>query len=192
MTPSSSEFDPADQALEHELQNLQPSPPSDALMDRLTSSLSVTEANLDSALERELMTMQAAQVSPSLFARIESAMEVAEETALEMPSNVVSVPQWRDFMPIFRVAAVLAVCVGILAMWTNPPSPSTAAESTTPNHHSEPPISVGPTLKSLQPVSVDSTVLQNGEMIQSKRYRFPDMVIEDEVTWEPPRAQKAY
>ena len=188
MSPSPSEFDPADQALERELQNLQPNPPSDALVERVTRTLSENQTmSFDSALERELEAVRPVPVSASLLTRIESALECADSNVLaETPNNVVSMPQWRDFTPIFRVAAVIAVCVGIVAMWVSPPSTSTPDTVMQP---SNPAVSNGPTLRSLQPVSVNGDLIQRSYLWE---HGGGNMVIQDEGVLETPRSQKAY
>ena len=196
MTPSSSEeFAPELSAIEQELHRMSPSRPSNAFLEQIINSVSNNPDQRDIILEHELHSMQPATVSTSLLAGVESTLGDDESQDLEQqetePPNVVTMPQWREFVPIFRVAAAIAICLGVLSMWTTPPAgPQKTANRTIPPTSGTPVPNV-PTLDGgFQRVSVDSAFLEGGSVMQTEGYRAEELKIEDESLWKRPR--KAY
>ena len=193
MTPSSSEeFAPELSAIEQELHRMSPSRPSNAFLEQIINSVSNNPDHSDIMLEHELHSMQPATVSASLLTDVEFTLGDHESQDLEQqesePPNVVTMPQWRDFIPIFRVAAAIAICLGVLSMWTTPPAgPQKTANRTIPPTSGTP----IPTLDGgFQRVSVDSALLEGGSVMQTEGYRAEELKIEDESLWKIPR--KAY
>ena len=193
MTPSSSEeFAPELSAIEQELHRMSPSRPSNAFLEQIINSVSNNPDHSDIMLEHELHSMQPATVSASLLTDVEFTLGDHESQDLEQqesePLNVVTMPQWRDFIPIFRVAAAIAICLGVLSMWTTPPAgPQKTANRTIPPTSGTP----IPTLDGgFQRVSVDSALLEGGSVMQTEGYRAEELKIEDESLWKRPR--KAY
>jgi|MDTC01.3.fsa_nt_gb hypothetical protein len=193
MTPSSSEeFAPELSAIEQELHRMSPSRPSNAFLEQIINSVSNNPDHSDIMLEHELHSMQPATVSASLLTDVEFTLGDHESQDLEQqesePPNVVTMPQWRDFIPIFRVAAAIAICLGVLSMWTTPPAgPQKTANRTIPPTSGTP----IPTLDGgFQRVSVDSALLEGGSVMQTEGYRAEELKIEDESLWKRPR--KAY
>ena len=193
MTPSSSEeFAPELSAIEQELHRMSPSRPSNAFLEQIINSVSNNPDHSDIMLEHELHSMQPATVSASLLTDVEFTLGDHESQDLEQqesePPNVVTMPQWCDFIPIFRVAAAIAICLGVLSMWTTPPAgPQKTANRTIPPTSGTP----IPTLDGgFQRVSVDSALLEGGSVMQTEGYRAEELKIEDESLWKRPR--KAY
>ncbi|MFT4638035.1 MAG: hypothetical protein ACI8T1_001353 [Verrucomicrobiales bacterium] len=117
---NSADLSPEEAALESELVFLRASSLRPGLREEILEPLSARPGDdvdfVAQALGDRLMPIQP---PVDLWARIESRMtEPGEEE-----SNIVSVPRWRDFAPVFKVAAVIAIGVLAAGVWLQSDQP---------------------------------------------------------------------
>jgi hypothetical protein len=135
--PSPSDHGPDETRLEEELRRLRPQALPQRLRDEIVESTLLTHqasASLDDFAASLRETLPPQGVPDSLWNGIQSRLEAeAREapTVAEFPlaepeaaSKVVALPQWRDFLPVLRVAAAVAIGVFIAAGWFRPDTDS--------------------------------------------------------------------
>lgn len=120
--PSPSPLSEEDAALEARLQQWRPLPPApglqEALFERLASEEQVTDQQIAADLQTQL---QPKGVAPDLWDRIAANLDGDLPAEAESPeSKIISFPHWREFTPLFRVAAAVAIAVLVTSAWLRP------------------------------------------------------------------------
>ena len=123
LDPPPIDLPPEEADLEGKLRRMRPSALPVRMRDATLRSLEVSETELageDASLEREMGTrLRAAQPRSGLWDEIEARLTPGDSG---LNQRVVTVPQWQDFMPIFKLAAVVALGLFVASMWLRPES----------------------------------------------------------------------
>ncbi len=121
MKSSPNQSEPMELELEQALEALSPSAVDPELVSATTSVLTEDHPD-DPQLEKILLQLQPSAPSASLVDRITTNLAAPQD------EKVISVPQWREFVPVFKVAAVLAALVGLSALLIRPPAADTSVQ----------------------------------------------------------------
>lgn len=128
VSPPAPDLSPEDVALESELRlRLQPCPLRAGLRQEILEPLgSVTSAVLeeeDVFAEDLRRRLQPGQVPSQMWAQIAPRLEgLADKPHSTRPEEdkIAAFPQWREFTPLFKAAAVVAIGVFVASVWWNP------------------------------------------------------------------------
>lgn len=187
--PQPPPLDAEDTALEAELEQLKPlAMPSDlreTTLGALDPSLSASELSL----EADLGSLRPKAPDSKLWQSLEARLQDEEPE----PNNVVSIPQWQDFIPVFKVAAIITI--GLFAAWSIKKDVSQEAGSSVATEDSSPnpsgqyvPVNRSGTIQGTRHVGFlekDNRVYQRQMETRQDRshYRIDEtMQVEDEVT----------
>ena len=180
-----SQLSPEEATLENELKHLRPA--SVPLSVRELALEPLESANLsaeDHALARNLTALRPSTPSNGLWDSI--ANQLDDDTS----DKVISVPQWRDFAPIFKVAAMVAIGLFAAASFLKPAPHSGATVSKEEPNGQLVPISRSGTIQDSTRVrfmEIDKRIYEQRRETRkdSSRYKLGrDIHVEDEVTRE--------